>query len=148
MAFFKIYVTCSRREPDIDSHLKFTRKCGFKSDDRNSLTIHLVVSDSCGHIFSFQKMMRKCAICFIFYYILKLNLTQCWSHYSFWKRMKVGNLVLYTQLFQMVYVYFMRFEIQTTFEFQGIYWNKVYHFSHRGLLLNLMAFHTQNSCLT
>lgn len=41
---------------------------------------------------SFQKMMRKCAICFIFYYILKLNLTQCWSHYSFWKRMKLGTL--------------------------------------------------------
>lgn len=94
---------------------------------------------------SFQKMMRKCAICFIFYYILKLNLTQCWSHYSFWKRMKVRNLVLYTKWFMCI---FMRFEIQTTFEFQGIYWNKVYHFSHRGLLLNLMAFHTQNSCLT
>lgn len=97
---------------------------------------------------SFQKMMRKCAICFIFYYILKLNLTQCWSHYSFEKEWKWVTWYFIPNCSKWFMCIFMRFEIQTTFEFQGIYWNKVYHFSHRGLLLNLMAFHTQNSCLT
>lgn len=72
MAFFKIYVTCSRREPDIDSHLKFTRKCGFKSDDRNSLTIHLVVSDSCGHIFLFSKNDEK--MCHLLHFLLHLKI--------------------------------------------------------------------------
>lgn len=146
MAFFKIYVTCSRREPDIDSHLKFTRKCGFKSDDRNSLTIHLVVSDSCGHIFLFSKNDEK--MCHLLHFLLhlKIKLDTILKSLFFLKKNETWYFIPNCSKWFMCI--FMRFEIQTTFEFQGIYWNKVYHFSHRGLLLNLMAFHTQNSCLT